>query len=248
MKMPLLAFVLALSNIGLCAADLKPLLAQPDQVVLQDDFSKAGAFNKQHWGARQGTQWVVEEGVLRGRPSTPEFQAKKKDHFGYEPRISVPVTPQQFIAQFSVRFIGGSETAIVPFLEFGHHVCRLRLSKDGAEVLVDGESRKVAESKELKYEPGKWYHVLAEMKAEEFVIQFADGPVLHATHAGFSKPPEKGGNGVGIAGPKDGTVEIDNVILWSVKPEEQPGWAAKRGALPKFEPVEISKQKGKKKA
>lgn len=248
MKTPLLALALAFSSVSLSAADLKPLLAQPDQVVLQDDFSKPGAFNKQHWGARQGTQWVVEDGVLRGRPSTPEFQAKKKDHFGYEPRISAPVTPPQFIAQFSVRFSGGSETAIVPFLEFGHHVCRLRLSKDGAELVVDGESLKVAESKELKYEPGKWYHVLAEMKGEEFVIQFSEGPVLHARHAGFSKPPEKGGNGVGIAGPKDGMVEIDNVTLWSIKPDAQAGWAAKREALPKFEPVEISKQKGKKKA
>lgn len=248
MRMPFLAIAIALAFTRLSAADLKPLLAQPDQVVLQDDFSKGGAFNKQHWGARQGTQWVVEEGVLRGRPSTPEFQAKKKDHFGYEPRISAPVTPPQFIAQFSVRFSGGSETAIVPFLEFGHHVCRLRLSKDGAELLVDGESLKVAESKELKYEPGKWYHVLAEMKGDEFVIQLADGPVLHARHGGFSKAPEKGGNGVGIAGPKDGMVEIDNVTVWSIKPEEQRGWAAKREAMPKYEPVQISKQKGKKKA
>lgn len=243
MKTSLIALFAALSSVS--AADLKPLLAQPDQAVLQDDFSKPGALNKQHWGARQGTQWAVEDGVLRGRPSTPEFQAKKKDHFGYEPRISAPVTPPQFIAQFSVRFSGGSETAIVPFLEFGHHVCRLRLSKDGAELLVDGESLKVAESKELKYEPGRWYHVLAEMKGEEFVIQFADGPVLYAKHTGFSKPPEKGGNGVGIAGPKDGMVEVDHVTLWSIKPEEQAGWAAKRGTLPKYEPVTISEGKAK---
>lgn len=248
MKTPFLAIALALSSINASAAELKPLLAQPDQIVLQDDFSKPGAFNKQHWGTRQGTQWVVEDGVLRGRPSTPAFQAKRKDHFGYEPRISAPVTPPQFITQFSVRFSGGSETAIVPFLEFGHHVCRLRLTKDGAELLVDGESLKVAESKELTYEPGKWYHVLAEMKGDEFVIQFADGPTLHAKHAGFSKPPEKGGSGLGMAGPKDGMVEIDNVTLWSIKPEEQPGWAAKRSTLPKSEPVQISKQKAKKKA
>ena len=225
------------------AADLKPLLALPDKVVMQDDFSKAGPFNRQHWGARQGTQWVVEDGVLRGRPSTPEFQAKKKDHFGYEPRISAPVTPPQFIAQFSVRFTGGSETFIVPFIEFGHHICRLRLSKEGAELLAEGESLKVAESKELKYEPGRWYHVLAEMKGDEVVIQIADGPTLHARHAGFSKPVEKGASGLGIAGPKNGMAEIDNVTFWSIQAAEQPGWAAKRDSLPKFEPVELKKVK-----
>lgn len=223
------------------AADLKPLLALPDKVVMQDDFSKPGPFNREHWGARQGTQWVIEDGVLRGRPSTPEFQAKKKDHFGYEPRISAPVTPPQFIAQFSVRFTGGNETFIVPFIEFGHHVCRLRLSKEGAELLADGESLKVAESKELKHEPGRWYHVLAEMKGDEVVIQIADGPTLYARHSGFSKPVEKGASGLGIAGPKNGMAEIDNVTFWSIQAGEQPGWAAKRDSLPKFEPVVLKK-------
>jgi hypothetical protein len=243
---------LALITSGVFAADpapaLKPLMAVPDKIVMQDDFSKAGTFNKQQWGARQGTQWVVEEGVLRGKPSTPEYQASRKDHFGYEPRISAPVTPPQFIAQFSVRFIGGAETAISPFIEFGHHVCRLRLSKDGMELLADGDSVRVAESKDLKFEPGKWYHALAEMKGGEFVIQFAGGPTIHAKHESFAKAPARGGNGLGIAGTKGGTVEIDDVTLWSIKADEQPGWSAKLASFPKFQPVEIPKGKAKAKA
>jgi hypothetical protein len=247
-----LVIPLALITSGIFAADsvpaLKPLMAVPDKIVMQDDFSKAGALNKQEWGARQGTQWAVEDGVLRGKPSTPDYQAKRKDHFGYEPRISAPVTPPQFIAQFSVRFIGGTETAISPFIEFGHHVCRLRLSKDGAELLADGDTVRVAESKDLKFEPGKWYHALAEMKGEEFVIQFAGGPTIHAKHESFAKAPSSGGNGLGIAGTKGGVVEIDNVTLWSIKAEEQPGWAAKLASFPKFPAVVISKGKAKAKA
>lgn len=246
MKTALLAFALILS--GAAAAELKPVLAQPDQAVLQDDFSRAGAFDKKQWGARQGTQWEIADGVLRGKPSTAEYQAKRKDHFGYEPRISAPVTPPQFIAQFSVRFIGGSETAIAPFIEFGHHVCRLHLSKNGVEMVADHESVKVAESKEVKFEPVKWYHVLAEMKGEEVVVQFADGPTLYAKHAAFAKPVESGGNGLGIAGPKGGSVEIDNVTLWSIKADEQSTWAVKRDTLTKLEPVPVVKAKGKAKA
>jgi len=241
MKYSFLAFTLFISST--LAADLQPLLAQPDQIVMQDEFSTAGPFDKKQWGARQGTQWKVEDGVLRGRPSTPEFQAKKKDHFGYEPRISAPVTPAQFIAKFSVRFDGGSETAIVPFIEFGHHVCRIRFTKDGAEVLAEHESIKVAETKELKYEPGKWLHALAELKGDEFVIQFDGGPTLCAKHACFAKPVPSGGNGLGLAGPKGGMAELDNVTIWSIKPAEQPTWAAKREALPKFAPVTIEKKK-----
>jgi hypothetical protein len=228
------------------AADLQLLLAVPDQIVLQDDFSKAGPLDKKVWAKRQGTQWAVEDGVLRGKPSTPEFQASKKDHKGLEPRLSAPITPAQFIAKFSVRFVGGSETAIVPFVEFGHHVCRLRFTKNGAELLADGESTKVAESKDLKFEPGKWLHALAEMKGDEFVIQFDGGPTLYAKHACFAKPVPSGGNGLGLAGPKDGTVELDNVTLWSIKPDAQPTWAAKRDALPKFAPVTLSTKKNAK--
>jgi hypothetical protein len=246
MKTCLLALALALSIAS--AAELKPLLGQPDQAVLQDDFSKVGALDKKQWAARQGTQWAIEEGVLQGKPSAPEYQAKRKDHFGYEPRISAPITPPHFIAQFSVRFNGGSETAIAPFIELGHHVCRLHLSKSGVEMLVDHESVKVAESKELKLESEKWYHVLAEMKGDEVVVQFADGPTLYARHAGFTKPAEGTANGLGIAGPKGGSVEIDNVTLWSIKADEQLSWAAKRDTLAKLEPVPVVKTKGKAKA
>lgn len=233
--------LLALGLVSLVATaaetKLQPLMAVPDKVVLKDDFAKAGPVNKEQWGARQGTRWAVEDGVLRGRPSSPEFQAKKKDYFGYEPRINAAVTPPQFIAEFSVRFSGGAETTIVPFIEFGHHVCRVRLSKAGTEVVADHGGTRVAEAKDFKYEAGKWYHVLAEMRGDEFVIQFAGGPTFYAKHESFSKPAESGGNGLGIAGPKDGLVEIDNVTLWSVKSDAQPGWEAARAKLPKFTPV-----------
>lgn len=226
-------------------AELKPLMTVPDQVVLQDDFSQPGPFNKKHWGARQGTQWKVEEGVLRGRPSTPEYQAKKKDHFGYEPRISAPITPSPFMAKFSVRFTGGSETNIVPFVEFGHHVCRLRLSADGLELLADGETVRVAQVKEFKPEPGKWLHFLVEMKGDEVVIQIAGGPTLHARHECFAKAVASGGNGLGFAGPKGGMVEIDDVTLSTVKAEELPTWKARRAAFPPFTPLEVKAKKAK---
>ncbi len=62
---------------GRCDAanQLRPIMCVEDKVALQDDFSKPGALNKQQWAARQGTQWTIEDGVLRGRPSTPEHRA-----------------------------------------------------------------------------------------------------------------------------------------------------------------------------
>lgn len=228
------------------ASKLKPLLAAPDQVVLQDDFSKPHALKKGVWQARQGTRWQIADGVLQGQQSSAEYQAKKKDHFGYEARISIPVTPAEFVAEFSFRFIEGKETSIVPFIEFGHHVCRVRFSKDGASLLSDHEVMKLAEAKDFRWESGKWYHALAEMKDGEFVFQIADGPTLYAKRDSFKTETKSGGNGFGVAGPRKGRVELDNMTIWTVKKEQQSGWGKRKTVFPAFDPIQVKKPKVKK--
>ncbi len=248
---PTLRLVTAIIAITACSASaenpLRPIMCVKEKVVLLDDFSKPGVFDKKQWAPRQGTQWKAEDGVLRGRPSTTEHQASVPSHKGLEPRIAAPVTPPQFIAKFSVRFSGGSETDIAPFVEFGHHVCRLHLASSGAELLAGPDATRVAEAKDFHYEPGKWYQMLAEMQGDEFVIQIAGGSTIYAKSAIFAQPAASGADGLGVAGPRDGTAEIDDVTISSVKPGVQPGWAARRDAFPKFTPVESKPaRKGKK--
>lgn len=221
---------------------LKPLLTVPDKVVLNDDFSKPRPLQKSKWQPRQGTRWAIEDGVLRGKQSSPEYQAKREHHYGYEARLSIPVTPQDFAAKFSVRFIGGTETGIAPFIEFGHHVCRVRFSKHGAWLLSDGETMRLAEAKKFKWQPGKWYHVLAERKGSEFVMQIANGPTLYGQRDSFAKKVSSGGAGFGVAGPKKGMVEIDNMTIWSIKPKRLDFDQSK---IPKYTPVQIKKPKKK---
>jgi hypothetical protein len=225
---------------------LIPLLAQPDKVVLQNDFASADQLKKETWKPNQGTRWSIVNGVLRGIPSSAEFQASKKDHHGYEPRVSVPVTPAEFVAALSFRFIDGSETAVVPFIEFGHHVARVQFSSKGTFLLADHDSLKVAESKSFSYESGKWYHALAELKGDDFVFQIQGGPTLYAKHESYGQPPPSGGNGLGVAGPKGGTVELDNVTIWTIKPSAQSNWATTQSQFPKFEPIQVKEKKAKK--
>jgi hypothetical protein len=223
---------------------LMPLMAIPGKVALRDDFSKDGPVDKTDWLSRQGTRWRIEDGVLRGIPSSSEYQAKRSHHKGFEPRTSVPKTPAEFIATFSFRFLGGKENAVVPFIEFGHHVCRVKFStKEGAFILADSETLRVANGSGFKYLPGKWFHVLAELKGEEFVIQFMDGPTLYAHHECFAKPNSSGGHGLGVAGSHGGTVELDNVTIWSVREGYQNGWSDKRSSFPDFTPLPTGKVK-----
>lgn len=237
------------SLIPACLAEdwgtLQPLMVIPNKSVLQETFSKSGPVKKTNWQNRQGTRWSVEDGVLRGRPSSEEYQASRTHHFGYEPRVSVPVTPTEFLAGFSFRFIGGEETDIVPFIEFGHHVCRVKFSSKGAFIVVDHETLKVAEASDFLYEPGKWYHALAELKGDEFVIQFIDGPAWYVKHECLAKVNASGGNGLGLAGPKNGKVELDNVSIWKIRSQSKPSWNKRRKLFDVMDPVPTGKKKKK---
>lgn len=241
---------IALCTSTLIAAEPKapgfcPLMAVPDRRVLEDDFSKPHALDKSTWQARQGTQWAIADGLLRGKPSSAEYQASKTDHAGKEPRIAVPVTPQDFIARLSVRFSGGAETPVTPFIEFGHHVCRLRFSESITELLAAHDALRVNEAQGFHYKPGVWYHLLAERRGDEIVIQIADGPTLYAKHASIAEAPASGGDGLGIAGPRDGVAEIDNLMIYSVKKNAvQPEWETTKKKLPSYKPVVVEK-KGK---
>lgn len=209
----------------------KPLLTQPREVVVASDFSQVFQLERTTWLPRQATRWVVSDGVLRGQPSSEEFQARRKDHRGLEPRLSVPATPESFAMAVSFRFVGGETTQIVPFVEFGHHVCRIRFTRGGIQILADFETTLVAESSEVKLVSGQWYHLFAEMEGEEFVVQFADGPTLYARHPCFRYPAPSGGTGFGVAGMRGGTVEIDRLRIHQVADEPAPDWLLARGKL-----------------
>lgn len=220
--------------------ELSPLMVEPKEEVYSSDFSEPAPLEKAQWTPRQGTRWGITDGVLKGIPSSAEFQAKKDHHKGLEPRISAPMTPPEFLVRFSVRFSEGEETTIVPFVEFGHHIVRLRFSqKEGLAVLADYESLKVAEAPEFPWKSGCWYHALAELKGDEFVVQFVDGPTLYARHEIFSEPAPSGGTGLGLAGPRGGVAELDQVSLWTVATEPRPDWSERRQEFPEFAPVKV---------
>ena len=225
--------------------NLSPIMAVPDQQVIDADFQVPMELPKSIWAPRQGTRWTVEDGVLRGRESSKDFQAARKDHFGYEPRLSLPTTPTNFICQVTFRFLDGQATEIVPFIEFGHHVCRVRFSNDGTTLISDGETMQLAKDSEFVLKSGVWYHALAEMKDGQFVIQFAGGPIFYAQRDSFAQPPTSGGNGFGIAGPKHGVVEIDQLAIWTVKPMLQHDWEKRKQQFPAIDPIQIKEPKRK---
>ncbi len=223
----------------------QPILAIPKKIILQANFDQTMLLPKKTWLPRQGTRWSVQDGVLRGRQSSPEYQAARQDHFGYEPRLSVPATPHDFIASFKIRFMGGRETPITPFIEFDHHVCRIRFSQEGTSLLADHEVWKVAEASDFVWKTSQWYSITAERRGTEFLMQIANGPTLYADHSAFGQTASSGGNGLGVAGPRKGEVEIDDLTIWSIKEKMRADWPALRAKLPTMKPVQLKKPKPK---
>ncbi len=210
---------------------LRPLMIQTDQILLSSEFDEAGPLDKSTWTARQKTQWETRDGVLHGEPSTKEYQESRKDHRGFEPRVSTKkeLVPADFAVAFSFRLNSGDQSKLGAFFELGHHIARVSMQAETTVMLTDHESVTLDEAPDFHVETGKWYHVLAEVKGSEFVVQFQDGPTLYGKNDTVAEAKD----GFGLCGLKLGTMDVDGVTIWSAKAESQPGWEAARANLAK---------------
>jgi hypothetical protein len=197
------------------------------------------------WNPNQGTQWKVTAGVLRGEASTAAFQAAHETHKGVHPRIVLTKTPADYVLRCSFRLLDGipydpmKRRSVAPFLEIGHHVARLTWNEQGATLLADHDTLVVDAAKDFRLVPGRWYTVLVERRADEVLVQFQDGPSFYAQHPTYRSDL----HAVMFGGLEAGHMEIDDVTVWSVKPGEQPDWAAWRAAHPAFREIRLKDPK-----
>lgn len=240
--MKLLTIVLCSFSFFSQAADLTPRWLVPDQVIFSDDFAQPRGelqVNRRNqpeapWMPNQGTRWTVVDGVLRGQASSPDYQAKHDTHKGVHPRIVLTKTPDKYVLRFSMRLIdgvpfeAGKRKSVAPFIEIGHHVCRVTWDVNGATLLADGDTTQLANDKAFQLVPGKWETVMIERRDDEVLVQFADGPVFHGKHSSYVTDP----HAVMLGGLEAGTMEIDNVTLWSIQDGTQPAWTSFLAQLP----------------
>jgi hypothetical protein len=64
---------------------------------------------------------------------------------------------------------------------------------------------------------------------------------LYGKHASLSGKKD----GFGVAGKKGGTVELDNITVWSVKPEVNSSWSKTRATLGATAPVVVKQKPAK---
>ena len=204
---------------------LHPRMAQPDVLVLSEDFS-SGELDTKFWQARQHTRWSVVDGMLHGEPSAPEYQASRNDHRGLEPRLMIRTDLQDYIVEFRFRINSGEQQAVGAFFEVGHHFARVAFKEAGLEMNLGSlkDPTVLVSKPEVKLEKGRWYHVLCETRGDETLVQFNGIPMIYGKDPRIAEHAP----GFGITGLRGGTMDIDFVKIWSVKDEEHPGWSKDR--------------------
>ncbi len=207
------------------AGPLKPLLVQVDRIKLRDDFDKPKPLDTKIWKPIQSTRWAIEEGVLKGIPATPEFQASRQDHNGPKPVMDIKGLGD-FAIDVKIKFEGKAlgRSAI----DFDHHILAVRFTEHTVGIYEHSGKEPVSKSTGFEVKTGQWYHVLAEVKGDTLVVQFERGPTLVAQSAPLAAPKGE----IRFIGPMQGAIQLDDLTIWSVKPEPQPSWAATRAKLP----------------
>ncbi len=215
----LLTLILALAPHAAAADtnELTPILAEPGKIHLEVDFDEDFVVKKGHefFTLGQGTTWEAKDGVLVGTESSPEYQAKKKaegdGHLGTAPRLQFPNSPKDVILKYSFKIVGGKKTNLLPIIEAGHHLRRVYFGPESSKILVDHETKTIAEN-DFVLDTDTWYHVMLEIVGDEFLVRFRDGPTLYGNDPGVGAEFEN--YNIGITATDKGTIYIDNMTIW----------------------------------
>jgi len=199
------------------AKEIKPLMLQRGKLLLDEDFSAKQVDAR--WTQNKG-QWKIVDGALQGTEL-------KADEHAASIRTNIQL-PDNFILQFDFKFDGGK----IIHLSFNGkgHICRATLTPTGF-VLKGEKIKKDPKDKAVtigqiqqKFEKGKWYTMLVEIKGSEFVARVDDDLVAFGQHAKVARP--KSNFGFPMAGVSS---SIDNLRIWQGEPNDQ--WAKTRAGL-----------------
>lgn len=181
MKFIIALLGLVLSTSSLTAKEYRSELFQSLRLVYQDDFS-LGKLNTDYWQIRQGSTWVVKDGVLMGSPSPKEYQDKKvaegdKAHAGFKPVIWLEKVPENLVVQFRVRFDAENYAAKFPLIDIGHHFNSLNFTEN-LTTLTLKKDQKSLPTKDVSLPLNRWVDVTIELKKGTLVLKLDDKKVV----------------------------------------------------------------------
>ncbi|MCX6855511.1 MAG: hypothetical protein NTV80_11480 [Verrucomicrobia bacterium] len=195
------------------AVDYKPELFQSSKLIYEDRFDGA-SLNTEFWEVRQSTTWAMQDGVLVGKPSSKDFQEKKKasddpSHAGLKPVIWLKKVPENFICTLRLRYSAKAYQKGFPLLDLGHHIHTLSFSEKATTLTLKKDVEKLAVEQPL-FALNQWHDVAIELKKGKLLLTI-DGQ----KHSFESQNIDMTGQAqIDFKAVDFGTCEIDDIKLW----------------------------------
>lgn len=143
-----------------------PLLGAAGETVNSDLFKKTtlvysenfdhGPLDLDFWEIRQRSRWTVEDGILKGRQSAPEFQARKiaageRAHAGIKPVIWLKQVPAEFVCTMRLRYNGAAFHPKYPLIDLGLKKGTLLFSMNGETQRFDSDLIDMRDQRQIDF-------------------------------------------------------------------------------------------------
>ena len=208
-RIALAASIIALSGpLALAgkATDLKPSLAKPGTLVIEEDFSASSL--PKAWVPAKG-EWIPHDGVMIGKE-------KKEDQHAAVLTLTQP--NHNSIIRFSFK-LDGTDGFALSYNSAKGHLFRIQVATGGITINKDKDKKDpnskaaVLGKAEGKFEQGQWYSMLVEIQGGQVAVQTDNGVKLNATN------PELDVDKTGYRFVmRNSAFALDDVRVWETQP------------------------------
>lgn len=193
--------------------EYQPELFAATKLIYADTFD--GPMNPDFWEVRQSTTWAVQNGVLAGGPSSPEFREQKKtsadpSHAGEKPVLWLKQVPENFVFTLRIRYDAEDYLRGLPLIDLGHHIHTFSFSKNTTTLKIRKDVEVITLPAPL-FSLNEWHDVAIELKKGTILLTIDgrkhrfDSPAIDGT----------GHHQIDFKGIDYGSCRIDDVKLWA---------------------------------
>lgn len=206
------------------AAEIETKFLVPGDLIFKADFEDGKNPGKPFWYLRK-SEWTINDGVLQGindGGNGPFIRLHSKTNGG--------VLPENYIMQFSFKIeerpgakrkknkYHATRSAGSRF-SFGHYAAKYQWRPDKGMDIAIMHGHAMLDDR-FHVEKGRWYHVTVEIRGDEILAWFKDGPAYYMQHSVFRSKPA----GWEFFVHESEIGQLDNLQIWSLADTTRDSW------------------------
>ena len=215
------------------AAEIETKFLVPGKSLFKSDFNNGENPGKPLWQLRK-SRWIMEDGVLRGindGGNGPFIRLHSREKGG--------ILPEDYIMKFSFKIeerpgavkkknkYHATRSSGHRF-SFGHYAAKYQWRPDVGMDLAIMHGHALQDDR-FHIEKGKWYHVTVEIRGDEILAWFKNGPAYFMQHDVFRSKP----SGWEFFVHETEIGYLDNVEIWALSEGTRDSWRARLTGIQK---------------